>query len=251
MYETRNVRIGEGIPKICVPICAKNIDACVKLMDGKEIECADIIELRADWIENIENKNTLDEILKFTRKSAGEKPVIFTLRTSEEGGKFEHNAELYCDINMYVAQSGMVDIIDIEIDREKEHIESLIKNIKENGVGIIGSYHNFSCTPEVDFILEKVRCAEIYGADIAKVAVMPKIKSDTARLMLSIRKAEEISNIPIIGVSMSDVGSISRVAGGVFGSAVTFGCTDVESAPGQIRASELKKAVEYIHRVCP
>ena len=49
----RNVAIGEGIPKICVPIVGKTIDEI--LNQAKHI-CeigADVVEWRVDWYDDV------------------------------------------------------------------------------------------------------------------------------------------------------------------------------------------------------
>ena len=48
-------------------------------------------------------------------------------------------------------------------------------------------------------------------------------------------------------MAMGALGVISRLGGGVFGSAVTFGTAGRASAPGQTDAAELKRALELIH----
>ena len=49
----RNVRIGEGMPKICVPIVDTTRAEIVE--SGKRISAAgaDIVEWRADWYEDV------------------------------------------------------------------------------------------------------------------------------------------------------------------------------------------------------
>ena len=52
---------------------------------------------------------------------------------------------------------------------------------------------------------------------------------------------------PIITISMSGLGVVSRIAGEIFGSSITFGSAEVASAPGQIEVSELYKILNIIH----
>jgi len=48
-------------------------------------------------------------------------------------------------------------------------------------------------------------------------------------------------------MSMGSIGSISRIAGEIFGSAITFGAVQKSSAPGQIKAKKLKQMLQMIH----
>ena len=56
------------------------------------------------------------------------------------------------------------------------------------------------------------------------------------------------ANRPIITMSMSGMGVISRLAGEVFGSALTFGSVKAASAPGQIPVDKLNNILEVIHK---
>jgi 3-dehydroquinate dehydratase-1 len=51
---------------------------------------------------------------------------------------------------------------------------------------------------------------------------------------------------PLITVSMGTLGIISRIAGGMFGSDMTFGAVEKTSAPGQIPIAELRASIKTI-----
>ena len=53
---------------------------------------------------------------------------------------------------------------------------------------------------------------------------------------------------PIITMSMSGMGVISRFAGEIFGSALTFGAVKKASAPGQIDVEDLNTVLQIIHK---
>ena len=82
------------------------------------------------------------------------------------------------------------------------------------------------------------------GADIAKVAVMPKNYKDVLVLLNATLKARtEHLEIPIITMSMGPEGGVTRLAGGLFGSDLTFAIGKEASAPGQIPIGELRQAM--------
>ena len=62
--------------------------------------------------------------------------------------------------------------------------------------------------------------------------------------------AETYADRPIITMSMSGTGVISRLTGEFFGSALTFGAAAKASAPGQIPVSELETVLSVIHKSC-
>lgn len=87
------------------------------------------------------------------------------------------------------------------------------------------------------------------GADIPKIAVMPQSKKDVLTLLAATEEmSTQYADRPIITMSMSGTGVISRLCGEVFGSAATFGMVGQGSAPGQIPADQLEQVLEILHR---
>jgi 3-dehydroquinate dehydratase-1 len=54
--------------------------------------------------------------------------------------------------------------------------------------------------------------------------------------------------IPLVAISMGSLGAISRIAGGLFGSDITFASGIKASAPGQLPLDDLKKAWKALPR---
>ena len=76
---------------------------------------------------------------------------------------------------------------------------------------------------------------------------MPKNYGDVLVLLGATYKARvEILDIPIITMSMGGEGAITRIAGGLFGSDLTFAIGKASSAPGQIPIGEIRKAWEVL-----
>ena len=83
----RNVAIGEGIPKICVPIVGKTREEIVEAAKNILPIGADVVEWRVDWYEDIFDFEKVEETAKQLREVLGEMPILFTFRTSKEGGE--------------------------------------------------------------------------------------------------------------------------------------------------------------------
>ena len=87
------------------------------------------------------------------------------------------------------------------------------------------------------------------GVDIPKLAVMPESREDVLLLMEATSLADRLlPDKPLITMSMGAKGVVSRIAGGQFGSAVTFGCMGRASAPGQIEVGILKGILAATYR---
>ena len=85
------------------------------------------------------------------------------------------------------------------------------------------------------------------GADIVKVAMMPRTKADVFNLL---EVTEDMSNklkTPVITMSMGKLGAISRLCGEFSSSAVTFATVGKCSAPGQMPVDKVKECLELIH----
>lgn len=244
----RDVKIGEGIPKICVPIVGtKKEDIIAEAKTFKEIPL-DVVEWRVDWFDDVFDTDKVIETAKELRDALGEIPVLFTFRTSKEGGEKAISVEDYVSLNTAAAESGYVDLVDIEAFTGDDVVESLIKKVHEAGVKVVASNHDFDKTPAKDEIVSRLRKMQDMGADIPKIAVMPKCKKDVLVLLDATREmAEEYADRPIITMSMAADGVVSRLCGETFGSALTFGAAKKASAPGQIGVQDLSGILHILH----
>ncbi|WP_053361953.1 type I 3-dehydroquinate dehydratase [Bacillus sp. FJAT-27251] len=244
----RGVVIGRGMPKVCVPLTGKSISelreeaALVKTVD------ADMVEWRADFFNDIEEFGEVMAALTVIRSSLPEIPLIFTFRSSKEGGEKELSLEAYVKLNERVTESGLVDFIDVELFSDEGAVRKLVKKAHENQVLVIVSTHDFEKTPPKEEILYRLRKAQELGGDLPKIAVMPNDASDVLTLLEATHMmSTTYADRPIVAISMAGTGMISRLAGELFGSALTFGTANKASAPGQMPAAELKKVLSLLH----
>ena len=84
------------------------------------------------------------------------------------------------------------------------------------------------------------------GADILKIAVMPKSKQDVFTLMNGTLKVSEQSKKPLLTMSMGRLGTISRIATANMGGSLSFGMIGEASAPGQIDVTQLKQFLKTV-----
>src|SRR4029079_10732603 len=85
------------------------------------------------------------------------------------------------------------------------------------------------------------------GADVAKVAVMPGDARDVLTLLDATWQASRSLAIRRIGMAMGPLGAVSRIAGFLYGSALTFGVGAASSAPGQLAIEDLRSALAIMH----
>ena len=84
----RNLIIGNGIPKICVPIVASSKEELQKeLAQYKNCAEIDLIEWRGDFLPDVRNLEFMTELAKEIRHTLPDFPLLFTFRTKKEGGE--------------------------------------------------------------------------------------------------------------------------------------------------------------------
>ena len=244
----RNTVIGEGIPKICVPIVGITKEAILDEARAITVLPADVVEWRVDWFENVFEFDKVQDVLTDLREVLGDTPILMTFRTSKEGGEKAIEDEAYAELNIKAAETGLVDRVDVEVFTGDEVVKKIIEGAHAAGVKVVASNHDFGKTPEKDDIVGRLRKMQDLGADIPKIAVMPNSKKDVLTLLAATEEmATEYADGPIITMSMAGTGVISRLAGEVFGSALTFGAAAKASAPGQMGVNDLKEVLTLLH----
>lgn len=244
----RNMVLGEGMPKICVPIVASTKDGIIEEARNIKNLPADIVEWRVDWFENVFEFDKVKDVLKELRETLGDMPILMTFRTSKEGGEKSIEDEAYAELNIKAAETGLVDAVDVEVFTGDEVVKRIIEGAHAAGVKVVASNHDFDKTPDKDDIVSRLCKMQELGADVPKIAVMPQSKKDVLTLLAATEEmATEHADRPIITMSMAGTGVISRLAGEVFGSALTFGAAAKASAPGQMGVEDLKDVLTKLH----
>lgn len=237
IVHVRDLILGAGIPKICIPVVAADIEELQKQTVHILENRPDLVEWRADYYAEVEKPGRLEEALTILRKQLGNTPILFTFRTKEEGGERSLLPEAYVRLNERAAETQMADLVDIEWNRGKELAQKLIHAVQVRGCRAVCSFHDFQKTPESEQLLRILCRMQEIGADITKAAVMPCSRRDVLRLLdVSIRMEEQYADRPYITMAMGRLGMITRMAGALDGSAVTFASSGHASAPGQIDA---------------
>ena len=246
--QVKNTVIGEGRPKICVPIVGKTKTDILE--EAKKITSlpVDVVEWRVDWFDDVFATEKVLETAKELQEVLKDIPVLLTFRTSKEGGEKEISANDYAALNIAAAQSGYVDLIDVEAFTGDEIVKKIIDGVHAAGARVIASNHDFFKTPAQSDIVYRLRKMQDMGADIPKIAVMPTCKQDVITLLsATLEMSEKYADRPIITMSMAGTGVVSRLTGETFGSALTFGAASKASAPGQVGVHELKQVLDIIH----
>ena len=241
--------LGSGaIPAIIAPLVGKTHTAIMEEVATIVPKKPDLLEWRIDFFEAIGDSQAVIDTALAIRQAAAI-PVLLTRRNATEGGQ-PLTIDEAAVVAMYTAacQAKCIELIDYELSNTAADIEALRKVSRNNGIGMIMSYHNFQMTPDAATLDEKFAAAARHGADVAKVAVMPQNDRDVLELLAATSRAREAHDLPLISMSMGGIGSLSRIMGWVYGSAATFAVGKSSSAPGQIAIEDLRTALAIVRQ---
>ena len=249
VVDIRGRKLGAETPLICTPLVGRTRESLLAEAATVATKKPDVIEWRVDFFGGIADMTAVLDTGRALRVAIGDMPLIFTRRSAKEGGE-----SITLDdagvVRLYDAlgASGLVDFLDFEMGNDPEHVRVVRDNARSHRIRTILSYHNFADTPAEEFLVERFLEAERLGADVAKVAVMPRVRIDVLTLLVATARAEERAQIPLISMSMGPLGAITRMIGGVFGSSLSFAVGAASSAPGQIPIADLKTVYDVIRR---
>ena len=244
----RQTIIGGTAPLICIPLVAQDESRLLDQARAVVRTRPDLVEWRVDAYATVRHPVDCLSVLNPLRTILGDIPLIFTCRIEEEGGMQPVGQDTRMELITTAITSAMVDIVDIEMANAQPFIGTIRDAAVQHNVRLILSYHDFTQTPDASVIIDKLNQAETLGADIAKVAVMPNTYKDVLTLLAAtLRARSETLTIPMITIAMAAEGGVTRMAGGLFGSDITFAAGSAVSAPGQIPIEELRRAMALLY----
>jgi 3-dehydroquinate dehydratase / shikimate dehydrogenase len=212
-----------GPTRVCVPVCERDLNALQNAC-ARALEWADLVELRLDCLdaEPGDLAQVLDRIPR---------PVILTLRPSEQGGHRDLTREAREAFWKMQATPGEAVWWDVEVD--------LSPALSPAWSRTIVSHHDFSGVPaDLDQIYERLAQTP---ARVLKIAVQANEIVDCIPLFRLIERARR-ENREIIAIAMGNAGIATRILGPSRGSFLTYGALDDDSAtaPGQVNARKLR-----------
>ena len=238
---------GGRLPAICAPLVARTHGELVAEAAAVAAKQPDLLEWRVDFFGAIGESAQVIETAAAIRQAAGGIPLLFTRRSSREGGEPIALAEPQV-VALYraVCASGQIDFIDYEVGNDAAHVREVREASRAAGVQLVLSFHDFAATPSQSALQQCFARAEQLGADIAKVAVMPRDMQDVLTLLAATLDASRTLRIPVISMAMGGAGAVTRLAGGLFGSDLCFAVGQRASAPGQWPIEELEAALSLL-----
>ena len=224
----RGVTIGEGRPKICIPLAGRSLEELLRQAAAAQALGGDLYAAG-----------------RALRAALPDAPLLFTFRTAAEGGQKPLGQADYLALCRETAEAGYCDLIDLELFTLGEMLPEITALAGAKGVFTIVSSHDFEKTPPEAEMFSRLQRMQAQGADIAKLAVMPQSPEDVLALAATLRAKRDLGCLAIT-MAMGAMGVVSRISGELFGSVVTFGAGEQSSAPGQLPAGQLREILEAL-----
>ena len=213
---------------------------------------SDAVELRVDLLKDpasdseIPTVDYVAEQMSFLRRRVA-LPIIFTIRTKSQGGRFPDDAYEAATALYRLAFRSGCEFVDLEIAFPDEMLRSVSE--MKGYSKVIASHHdpegklswsNMSWIPSYNRALE-------YGDVIKLVGVANSLDDNTA-----LRKfktwAEEAHETPLIAINMGNKGQLSRILNG-FMTPVSHPALPFKAAPGQLSATEIRRGLSLMGEI--
>ena len=246
--DIRGCRIGEGRPKVILPIVERAEAAILEKAAQFSTLQADCVEWRADWFQDCRDPAAVARCLQKLRVALGSKLLLVTFRTQAEGGQAALSPAEYRQFLELVLDTDCADLLDIEFFPAGDDLLALIGDAHTAGAAVVCSSHDFHKTPPRAELVHRMVAMQQAGADLPKLAVMPQSRTDVLELLAATAEmAEHHPETPVITMSMGALGAVSRLAGETFGSAMTFANPGQASAPGQVPLEVVNQVLDALH----
>lgn len=251
MLEVRGVRFGGGRPAVIVPLTGTDAAELGAQADAVRAAGPDLVEWRVDLATGLGDLDDVVATGHLLVDRLGGLPLLVTIRSRAEGGAADPPGPAYLATLTALVRAGVADLVDVEVAAPDEVVAAALATARAAGVAVVASRHHVAGTPPRAALVATLRAMAERGADVCKVAVTPASVDDVLELLAACRTASLELDRPVIAIAMGELGVVSRLAGGVFGSAATFATVAGASAPGQLDLTTVRTALGWFQPGAP
>lgn len=233
LLSSRNLLMSSGPLTVGVINDAATLERFVTSSPQERSGACDLAELRLDEIDlDPAGIRAVIDPIDF--------PFLLTARHPAEGGKAPEDP---------AARSAMIEavldraaLIDLEL-RSAPAMTRLAQLARNAGVGVIGSFHDFTATPAEHVLRGAADFAQQAGLDAVKIATFLNQSDDLALLL---RLLAQPGRLRLSAMGMGPLGRVSRLVLAKCGSLLNYGYLGSSNAPGQWPAARLKSLLSEI-----
>lgn len=240
--------LGAQIPVVAVPLVAQTRETLLKEAATVAELKPDMIEVRADFWDFIEDTDASVAMLRDINKVLKDVPILLTVRIKAERGNKDVTEKAKFDFYNAAVKEKLADFIDMELAYGPDKIKAFKKTLGGTGVSLVVAYHDLNATPTKEEIVKIMEREIAAGGDVAKIVVKPNSEEDVLTFLngtLAFRRANP--SYPIIASGSGDTGRITRLIGGLFGIDLTFASGVKGSNPTQMPVSVMRESLSVIY----
>ena len=234
-------------------VCLSAASVVSLLRDMRRIVVgSDAVELRVDLLEDAKAESgppsvdfVVDQIALL--RSAASLPIIFTLRTKSQGGKWPDDAECeterYCELALRLG----VEFLDLEMAMSGAALQRIFQ--KRGFTSIIASHHDPTgqLSWEDGSWMPFYEKARRFGSIVKLVGVAQHVEDNAALMQF---KSQKCGSAPHILINMGEHGKLSRVLN-KFMTPVSHPLLPSATAPGQLTAADVRRGLALLGEIQP
>ncbi|GAV53779.1 hypothetical protein ZYGR_0AK02810 [Zygosaccharomyces rouxii] len=196
----------------------------------------DAVELRVDHLAQYDSQYVCKQ-LSTLRAATDNLPIVFTLRTKKQGGKFPDEDYGGMTRLFDLAFKACVEYIDLELTLPID-VQYNVSN-RKSYTKIIGSHHDFGAKYTWKDSEWENRYNQALSLDVDVIKFVGTATKFEDNLALE-QFREEHTAKPLIAINMGEIGKVSRVLNPVL-TPITSKHLPNSSAPGQLTLAQINK----------
>lgn len=219
---------------------------------------SDAVELRVDLLKDpfaddeIPSVDYVTSQLSLLRATVP-LPVVFTIRTQSQGGKFPDDAHKEA-LALYNRAIKMgTEFVDLEVAFPDALLHEVLELKNHSFSKIIASHHDpkgeLSWSKNGSWIPTYNKCLQ-YGDIIKLVGVAQTVEDNFSLRTFKQWAARSHSDVPVIAINMGRTGQLSRILNN-FMTPVSHPALPFKAAPGQLSAKEIRTALALMGDIAP
>lgn len=225
---------------LTVPNLSAAIDVLPRVVVG-----SDAVELRVDLLQSLSQEFLVEQISLL--RSTAKVPIVFTVRSKSQGGRFEYKSEEELLPLYQIAIRMGVEYIDLEMALSSETLDAITKI--RGSTRIIASHHD----PKGELSWRNGGFQAWYNralqyGDIIKLIGVAKSMDDNFACKNFRDRMAATHNKPIIALNMGTLGRLSRVLNR-FMTPVAHADLPIKAAPGQLSAAEIRAGMALLGEI--
>lgn len=231
-----SVSLNESLPvKLTVPVMGATRDEVIEEGRRAKDHQVDLVEWRLDFFDGVEEPVEVARTYQDLQETLGEIPIILTLRTEGEGGRFPEVWPRYQTILLNLCDLSGPVAIDIQYRCPENLRDDIMGKAKSQKVVTILSYHQMAGVPEMSELLQLVDGLSQTNPSLIKLAC--QVNTETELVRLNVIKDHWQMLQPMCVIGMGELGVETRIDPQ---NVLTFAKMNKSSAPGQLTVDEFR-----------